>query len=148
MNRQEFERACREQNEARARQVAEAREQRKPCDVVTMFAFGGVKYCAAHNVMGPCPYGPLERCECGAPGLHPYPIGGGWALSCDDCKAAAIMDAAVGMPDEGADAAQWDEWHAAAFGTCPRCGGPVLPVALTDAIGCGACRETWPKVQP
>jgi len=56
------------------------------------------------------------RCECGADGVHPFPIGGGWALACDECREASIMDAAVGMPGEGADGATWETWRVAAFG--------------------------------
>jgi len=32
-----------------------------------------------------------RTCECGRPGRHPYPIGGGWAWACDDCKAASLL---------------------------------------------------------
>lgn len=35
--------------------------------------------------------GEQERCECGAVGVHPYPIGGGWAFACDDCKASSLV---------------------------------------------------------
>ena len=55
-----------------------------------------------------------ERCECGAVGVHPFPIGGGWALACDDCRALAEMDAAVGMP--GAAPADWAAWAVEARG--------------------------------
>ena len=57
-----------------------------------------------------------EPCECGNPGRHPYPIGGAWALACDECKEAAIQEAAVGMPGEGATAEEWTDWHLAATG--------------------------------
>ena len=53
---------------------------------------------------------PEDLCDCGQVGLHPYPIGGGWALACDDCKADSIMDAATGMPGEGANEATWAAW--------------------------------------
>lgn len=57
-----------------------------------------------------------ERCECGKPGKHPYPIGGGWALACDACRAASEQDAATEMPGEGIPAETWDRWLAEAFG--------------------------------
>lgn len=52
-----------------------------------------------------------RQCECGAAGRHPYPIGGGWAFACDACRAAAEMDAAVGMPGEGIPPEVWQDWH-------------------------------------
>lgn len=55
-SRSDFERACREQNERVAREVAEARKHGLACDVVPMLAFGGIDYCRTHRVMGPCPY--------------------------------------------------------------------------------------------
>lgn len=56
MTRTEFERALVAQNAARDAEVAKARETGSPCDVETMLAFGGVEFCRAHRVMGPCPY--------------------------------------------------------------------------------------------
>lgn len=54
-------------------------------------------------------------CECGAAGIHPYPVAGTfhragdsrgqWALACDDCKRAMMSgDTAESAPDD------WDVW--------------------------------------
>ena len=56
MTRQEFEQACAEQNARRNREIISARNAGAPCDIVTMYAFGGIPYCRTHAVMGPCPY--------------------------------------------------------------------------------------------
>ena len=56
MTRNEFEQAARNQNNARNAEVAQAREAGTACDVTPMMAFGGVDYCRAHRVMGPCPF--------------------------------------------------------------------------------------------
>jgi hypothetical protein len=53
-----------------------------------------------------------EPCECGAVGVHPYPIGGGWALACGECRAASIADAGA----EGADRETWEQWRRDAEG--------------------------------
>jgi hypothetical protein len=57
MTREQFEQSCREQNQRKDEERAQARSAGAPCVVVTMFAFGGVPYCQTHGVMGPCPYG-------------------------------------------------------------------------------------------
>jgi len=56
MTRSEFEKEARRQNIERGNERATTRTERKPCEVEIMFAFGGVPYCRAHGVMGPCPY--------------------------------------------------------------------------------------------
>lgn len=56
MNRNEFEAAAKSQNAKRSAEVAAARESAAPCNVTPMLAFGGVPYCTAHRVMGPCPF--------------------------------------------------------------------------------------------
>lgn len=57
-----------------------------------------------------------EACDCGGIGRHPFPVGGGWGLACDDCKAASEQEAATGMPGEGATPEQWRAWARDAFG--------------------------------
>lgn len=54
-------------------------------------------------------------CECGGLGKHPYPIGGGWAWACDDCKAASLVRGGGDDPFGPTTAADWDRWA----------GGPV-----------------------
>lgn len=61
MKKHEFEEACRAQNAARDREVAAARQSASACDTIEMLAFGGVPYCRAHRVMGPCPYGRTQK---------------------------------------------------------------------------------------
>lgn len=61
MTRNEFERACAEQNRAASVRVAEARRAGATCEVVPMLAFGGIPYCMTHRVMGPCPFGAEEQ---------------------------------------------------------------------------------------
>jgi len=56
MTRNEFEKAAREQNEARNREVAGDREQRTACETEIMLALGGKTCCRTHRVMGPCPF--------------------------------------------------------------------------------------------
>lgn len=59
-------------------------------------------------------------CECGElihPDKgHPYPVGGGWGLACDDCRAASEQDAATEMPGEGVPPETWEAWAKAAYG--------------------------------
>lgn len=62
MNREEFEQAALDMNLQRDREVKAAREQRKPCHLVPMLAFGyGQSYCSTHRTLvsdeKPCPYG-------------------------------------------------------------------------------------------
>jgi hypothetical protein len=52
-----------------------------------------------------------EPCECGAVGVHPYPIGGGWALACDGCRAGSERDAG-----DGASRETWEQWRRDAAG--------------------------------
>ena len=61
ISRAEFDAASRKMNSDRACAVAEARVTGAPCRVVDMLAFGGVPYCSAHRVMGPCPYGAAPK---------------------------------------------------------------------------------------
>lgn len=56
MTRSEFEKAARDQNDARSHEVAEARQTGAACDVEVMLAFGGMTYCRTHRVMGECPF--------------------------------------------------------------------------------------------
>lgn len=59
----------------------------------------------------------IEReCECGQPGAHPYPIGGGWAWACDDCRAGAEQDCATQPPGEGVAPETWEHWRRNALG--------------------------------
>lgn len=46
------------------------------------------------------------RCECGAPGRWPYPIGGGVAYACDDCRKLSEASA----DPESAGTEDWDRW--------------------------------------
>ena len=73
----------------------------------------------------PAPAAKPEPCECGAPGLHPYPIGGGWALACDRCKKKAtrkplglysVWATREAADTRFADGEDWDRWRAEAFG--------------------------------
>ncbi len=81
-----------------------------------------------------------EACECGQPGKHPYPIGGGWALACDECRKASEQDAATQPPGEGVPPDKWDAWHAAAIGDCPWCGEP-LDGKTAEGEVCPDCRK-------
>lgn len=76
----------------------------------------------------PCFLQPLtEMCDgCGARGVHPYPIFGGWAFACNDCKrkaeslaASCTIPASEREPlndDQGATPQEWAEWARYAFG--------------------------------
>ena len=57
MTHAEFETACAQQNRERAERIEQSRTGGTPCDVVTMYALGGIGYCRTHAVMGECPYG-------------------------------------------------------------------------------------------
>jgi hypothetical protein len=52
----------------------------------------------------------MEACECGKPGLHPYPIGGGWGWACDDCKAESLKQTDVDDPFGPVTEADWARW--------------------------------------
>ena len=52
----------------------------------------------------------VEWCECGAIGIHPVPIGGGWSVACDDCKAASLV-APQGDDDRPLTEADWEQWR-------------------------------------
>ena len=50
-----------------------------------------------------------QRCECGAVGRHPYPIGGGWAFACDECKRTMLACDEAGHED-------FDRWARQVYG--------------------------------
>ncbi len=73
-----------------------------------------------------------DRCECGKPGRHPYPVGGGWALACPDCKAESVA------ANEARPAA-WAQWERDAR-------GPVLPpIPTVDDILRDPSSSWWLK---
>lgn len=51
---------------------------------------------------------PIDRRECGGNGVHPSPIGGGWALACDACKTASPTEP---QGDTGEPLTE-DDWRA------------------------------------
>jgi hypothetical protein len=72
-----------------------------------------------------------QTCECGAPGRHPYPIGGGWAWACDDCKAESLSRSAADDPFGLRTEADWDRWAAEADPSRPRHVAESLPSGET-----------------
>lgn len=66
------------------------------------------------------------------PGRHPYPIGGGWAWACEDCRAASVASALPqGDNDEPLTDADWDRWAEAAGPRRPRHIAESLPAGET-----------------
>lgn len=72
-----------------------------------------------------------RTCECGEPGRHPYPIGGGWAWACDVCKAASLALPDDDAPFGPATEADWDRWAETADPPRPRHIAESLPAGET-----------------